>query len=180
MKKPKLADKPAKPEKKPKAAEIAAGGNTMDPQTRAIFLSDKEKYAKAIERQKKAGDAVREIKQTINADGFSVRQIQVAIQLETPEGEAEFRMRMADDLLAAQYAGAAIGSQLQLFLDDRDRTPLADRAFEDGVQAAMAGKQAKPPYDPSTEAFIRFLDGFHSVTENMVKAGIKPISSEMN
>jgi hypothetical protein len=179
MKKPKLP-KPAKEPKAAKAAKITAGSNTMDAEQRAIFLSDKDKYASAVERQKKAAKAVSEIKKTIKEDGFTIRQIEVAIKLETPEGEAEFRSLMANDLLAAQYAGAAIGSQLQLFLDDKDRTPLADRAFEDGVQAAMAGKQAKPPYDPSTEAFSRFLDGFHSVTENMVKAGIKTLSSEMN
>lgn len=174
MKKPKL-DKPAKPTKEP-----TAGDNAMDPQTRAIFLSNKEKYAKAIARQKKAGEDVSEIKKTIKSDGFSVRQIQVAIQLETPEGEAEFRILMANDLLAAQYAGAAIGSQLQLFLDDKDRTPLVDRAFDEGVQAAMSNQQAKPPYDPGSEGHQRFLDGFHSVTANMLKAGIKPLGSDMH
>ncbi len=171
MKRPKL-DKPAK---EPKEAKVTAGSNTIDPDTRALFLSDKEKYAKATERQKKATADVRNIAKQIKADGFTLRQVKLAIQLESPEGEADFRSLVANDLLAAQYAGAAIGSQLQLFLEDADRTPLADRAFDEGVQASLAGKTANPPYDPSTEAFSRFLDGFHSTTEQTIKAGIKPL-----
>jgi ribosome modulation factor len=174
MKKPKL-DKPAKEPKPPKEAKITAGSNTLDPQTRALFLNDKERYAKAVERQKKAAKEVREISKTIKEDGFSLRQIQLAIRLETPEGEAEFRSLVANDLLAAQYAGAQIGSQLQLFLEDVDRTPLSERAFNEGVQASLAAKSANPPYDPSTEAHSRWLDGYHSTTEKTIKAGIKPL-----
>jgi hypothetical protein len=175
MKKPKL-DKPPKEPKAPKAAKVAAGSNTLDPEMRALFIADKEKYAKAMERQKKISADVREITKMIKEDGFSLRQIKLAIQLETPEGEAEFRSLIANDLLAAQYAGAAIGSQLQLFLDDKDRTPLVDRAFDEGVQDAMANKPAKPSYDLGTEPHMRYLDGFHSVTEQTIKAGIKPLS----
>ena len=58
MKKPKIdkAEKPTKEPKAPKAAKVstAAGSNTMDPEKRALFLADKDRYAKAIEKQKKA------------------------------------------------------------------------------------------------------------------------------
>ena len=36
-------------------------------------------------------------------------EIKLAIQLETPEGEAEFKAAVANDLLAAQYAGMIRG-----------------------------------------------------------------------
>jgi hypothetical protein len=177
MKKPKLP----KTDKPPKAAKTTAGSNTLDPEKRALFLANKEAYAKATEKQKKAVAAVRNIAKTIKADGFSLRQIKLAIQLESPQGEAEFRALVANDLLAAQYAGAQIGSQLQLFLEDKDRTPAVDQAFDEGVRDALSNKPAKPSYDPSTEAHGRYLDGFHSITADMIKKGIKPTAaSEMN
>jgi ribosome modulation factor len=182
MKKPTLVkDKPAKePKQKATKSSTTAGSNALDPEMRALFLKDKEDYAKAKEKLGKAQAAIRLIGKTIKADGFTMRQIKLAIQLETPEGEAEFKSLVANDLLAAQYAGAQIGSQLQLFLEP-DRTPAVDRAFDEGTQASMEGKSAKPPYDPATPQAAKWLEGFHSDTERRVKAGItKPTSAEMN
>lgn len=174
MRKPKL-DKPAKEPKAPKPAPVTAGGNSLDPDTRALFLSDKDKYAKAFERQKKATADVRNIAKQIKADGFTLRQVKLAIQLESPEGEADFRSLVANDLLAAQYAGAAIGSQLQLFLEDQDRTPAVDRAYFEGQEVSMKGGTANPPYDPSTPQHQEWLRGFNDDTERRIGAGIKPL-----
>lgn len=177
MKKPRLPKEP----KAPKAAKTTAGSNTLDPEKWALFLKNKDDYAKATEKKKKAVAAVRNIAQTIKADGFSLRQIKLAIQLESPEGEAKFRSLIANDLLAAQYAGAQIGSQLQLFLWDVDRTPSVDQAFDEGLRDAMANKAAKPAYDPSTPMYSRYLDGFHSYSADIIKKNNKPTaSSEMN
>lgn len=181
MKKPKIEKAPKGP-KAPRAAKVStsAGSNTMDPEQRALFLVDKEKYAKAVEKQKKATADVRNAAKTIKADGFTLRQVKLAIQLETPEGEAEFRSLIANDLLAAQYAGAKIGSQLQLFLDDKDRTPAVDRAYDEGVKDSAEGKTAKPSYDPATPQAQRYLAGFHDETARRVKNGITKPVSEMN
>ncbi len=174
MKKPRLPKEP----KEPKEAKATAGSNSADPEQRALFLADKDRYAKALERQKKAQADVRAIAKTIKADGFSLAQIKLAIQLETPEGEADFRSLIANQLLAAQYAGAAIGSQLQLFLEDQDRTPAIDRAYAEGQAASMQGLTANPPYDPSTPQHSQWLMGYHDDTERRVSSGIKPL--EMN
>lgn len=182
----KKASTPKKPKpekvKKPrkiKGADAApvstvAGSNTMDPDKRALFLKDKGDYAKAKEKANKAQQALRALGKVIKSDGFTIRQIQLAIQLETPEGEADFRALIANDLLAAQYAGAQIGSQLQLFLEDKDRTPGVDIAYDMGVQDSIAAKSAKPPFDPSTPQHAKYLEGYHAETERRVKAGIKP------
>ena len=171
MKKPRL-DKPAK---EPKAAPVTAGSNTIDPDTRALFLKDKEDYAKASDKLKKAQGDIRQLGKTIKADGFTLRQIKLAIQLDSPEGEADFRSLVANDLLAAQYSGAAIGSQLQLFLEDIDRTPAVDRAYFEGQEVSMKGGTANPPYDPSTPQHQEWLRGFNDDTERRIGAGIKPL-----
>lgn len=175
MRKPKLNKTDAP--KEPKPAKVVAGSNSADPEMRALFLADKDRYAKASERQKKATADVRNIAKQIKADGFTLRQVKLAIQLDTPEGEADFKSLIANDLLAAQYVGAAIGSQLQLFLEP-DRTPAIDRAYSEGEAASMSGKSAKPPYDPSTPQAQEWLRGFHEDTERRVKSGIKPLAED--
>jgi hypothetical protein len=178
MKTPKLP-KAEKAPKEPKAAKITSGSNTIDPEKRSLFLKDKEDYAKAKEKLAKAQSAIRLIGKTIKADGFTLRQIKLACQLDTAEGEVEFKSLIANDLLAAQYAGAAIGSQLQMFLEP-DRTPAADIAYSEGEKCSMENKAAVPPYDPSTEQFRRFMAGFHDHQAKIAGKGIKPLNSEMN
>lgn len=170
MKKPKIT-KIAEVRKK-KDAVTGAGSNSMDPAKRQLFLVNKDKYAKAVERQKTATAAVRNAAKTIKADGFTLRQIKLSIQLETPEGEAEFRSLIANDLLAAKYQGAAIGSQLQLFLEDKDRTPSVDMAYDDGVRDCIEGKTAKPGFAPDTIQAQRYLAGYHDETARRLKGGI--------
>lgn len=170
--KPKTEKKPRKVRGAKPEPSTTAGGNTLDPDTRALFLSNKTAYAKAMKRLGDAQSAVRTLGKTIKADGFSIRQIRLAIQLETPEGEAEFKSLIANDLLAAQYAGAPIGSQLTLFLEP-DRTPASDMAFDEGVRDSIEGKTAKPGYSPETEQARRYLEGYHQETERRVKSGIK-------
>lgn len=191
MKKPRIA----KPDKEPKVRKVrgekppaskVAGSNTLDPDKRALFLKNKDDYAKAMERLGKAQSTVRSLGKVIKSDGFTLRQIKLAIQLDSPEGEAEFKSLIANDLLAAQYQGAAIGSQLQLFLEP-DRTPAVDIAFSEGEKCSMENKAAVPPYDPSTPQHKAFMAGFHEHQSKIAK-GIKPLkdgepprtTSEMN
>jgi hypothetical protein len=178
VKQPKT-DKPAK-EPKPRKVRGAkppsttvAGSNALDPDKRALFLRDKSDYAKAMEKLGKAQSAVRLLGKTIKSDGFTLRQIKLAIQLDSPEGEAEFKSLIANDLLAAQYAGAPIGSQLQLFLEP-DRTPATDTAYSEGQKASMENRAADPLYDPSTEQHRSFMAGFHDHQAKLAK-GINPM-----
>ena len=175
MKKPTIPKKSKAKEPK----EAGSKSNSVDPEKRALFLADKESYAKAAEKLKKAQAAVRTLGNTIKADGFSMRQIKLSIQLETPEGEADFKASVANDLLAAQYVGAAIGSQLAMFIDSVDRTPAVDIAADEGTKDAMEHRVARPKYDPSTPQSKAYLDAYHAEQGRQVKAGItKP--SEMN
>lgn len=163
--------KPRKVRGEKPAPSTAAGSNTMDPDKRALFLADKDNYAKAKERLNKAQQAVRALGKVIKADGFTMRQIKLAIQLETPEGEADFKALIANDLLAAQYAGAPIGSQLSLFIEP-DRTPAVDMAADEGQRDSLEGKPAKPGYAPSTPQHQSYMDAYHAETERRVKDGI--------
>lgn len=169
--KPPKEPKQRKPRGPKPAPTVVAGSNTLDPDKRALFLKDKAEYAKLKERANKASQALRAHGKIIKSDGFTLRQIKLAVQLDTPEGEAEFKSLVANDLLAAQYAGAPIGSQLTLFLEP-DRTPAVDMAADEGTKDAMEGKSAKPGYDPSTPQHKSYLDAYHAEQKRMVKTGI--------
>ena len=169
-KKPDKAPKPRKA--KAAAPSVVAGANSVDPDTRALFLKDKSDYLAATAKLGKAQQAVRALGKTIKSDGFTIRQIKLSIELDTPEGEAEFKARIADDLRAAQYSGAPIGAQLTLFIEP-DRTPSVDMAFDEGTKDCMEGKTANPRYAPETAQYRRYLEGYHAETERRVTGGIK-------
>ncbi len=171
MRKPRVS-KDAK-EKSTKPTK-AAGSNTIDPEKRALFLSNKDAYSKASEKLKKAQAAVRSLGKIIKSDGFSIKQIKLAIQLETPEGEAEFKASVANGLLAAQYVGAAIGSQLSMFMEP-DLTPAVDIAADEGQKDALEHKPARPKYDPSTPQYASYMAAYAETQGSQLKSGIQPL-----
>ena len=59
-----------------------------------------------------------------------------------------------------------------MFLEP-SRVPAADHAYEEGKMDSMQGKTAKPSYDPSTEQYRMYMQGFHDDTARRVKEGIK-------
>jgi hypothetical protein len=61
---------------------------------------------------------------------------------------------------AARWVGSGIGAQLDLFVQP-NRTPAAERAYDEGKQASMENKPRKPPYDPSTTQFRSWMKGFN-------------------
>jgi hypothetical protein len=151
--------------------------NLVDPDLRNLFLVHRDKYAVLKKKMDDASNNMRTYVKTIKGDGFSVMQIKDAIWMSTPEGEAEFKAEMANRMLAAAYIGADIGEQLSLFLD-HSRTPLVDRAYKEGQAAAMRNEAAVPKYDPSTEGYRAFMEGFHDEQERQVKGGIGKLDAK--
>jgi hypothetical protein len=171
--------KPRKPrEKKADAAPPEAKGSVpqdnvpkADPEMRELARHHRDKYAKLKEALSKAQRGMQSWGKEVKADGLTVRQIKLMHELSTPEGEQAWRMTIANDLIAAQYQGAAIGQQLTLFLEP-DRTPAVDISYDEGVQDCMDGKAAKPSYDPSVPQYQSYLKGYGDETERRVRKGI--------
>lgn len=171
-------DKPKKP-RKVKAVEAdplqpapqVAGANSVDRDTQNLARHHRDTYIKRKAALSKAQRDMQALGKLIKADGLTVRQIKLMVDLMTPEGEAAFKANIAADLMAAQWQGAEVGSQLQLFLEP-DRTPAVDQAYEMGVQDSMDGKSAQSPFDPSLPQTQSYLNGFHAETERRIKAGI--------
>lgn len=169
-KKPRAAKPPKADPKKP-AAQVA-GANSVDRDTQNLARVHRDKYVALRAAQLKAGAAMKNLGKVIKADGLTMRQIKLMVDLSTPEGEAAFKANVANDLLAAQWQGAAIGAQLQLFMEP-DRTPSVDIAYESGVQDSMDGKSAVSPYDPSLPQTQAYLKGHADDQERRMKNGFK-------
>jgi hypothetical protein len=143
----------------------------VDPKLKKSFIECRDHWQSLNDRANSAAAKRRQYQKEIKESGFSMQQIKISLLLQTPEGEAEFKAEMANRLLAAAYSDADIGDQLSLFLD-HDRTPAVDRAYKEGQSSAMKNEAAVPKYDPDTDQYRAFMEGYHAEQERQVKAGI--------
>ena len=149
-------------------------------QKRQLFLDHKAKVQALVDKKNKAVSDIRNQFKKVKADGFTKHQIEDAIRMDTPEGEAELKSQIAETMQAALWVGSSIGAQLEMF-NSPDRQPADDRAFDEGLQASMTGKTAKPPYDPNTSQHRSFMRGYHEHQTELAKgfgAGAEVTSGE--
>jgi hypothetical protein len=145
-----------------------------DAQRQALHLSQHvPSYEKALAVKKKADADFKNTCKLIKAEGGSVKSVKLTLELRTPEGEAAFRVRMAQETEVAVWNG--VGIQVDMFADERQ--PAEDKAFEAGKRAGMAGETAKPPHDPSTKQHARWLDG-HAEGQAVLSQGFKPMEKK--
>lgn len=158
-------------------AKASKNDNLVDPALKKTFIEMADHWKTLDDRAKSSAGKRRQYEGEIKKSGYSMMQVKIRHLLQTPEGEAEFKAEMANRLLAAAYADADIGEQLSLFLDG-DRTPAADRAYKEGQTAAMKNEAAVPKYDPSTDQYRAFMDGYHDEQGRQVKAGIGKLEAK--
>lgn len=154
-----------------------AGHNLVDAAQKKLFIEMRNHWNGLNDRANSAGAKRRQYQNEAKAAGFSVLMFKDSLRMETPEGEAEFKAEIANRLLAAAYSDADIGDQLTLFLD-HDRTPAVDRAYKEGQTRAMENKTLQCKYDPDTEQYRAFTEGYHAEQERQVKGGIKKLEAK--
>ncbi len=158
-------------EASPKAGH---NSNLTDEQRQALHLNQHvPQYAKALEIKKKADADLKNVAKLIKAEGGSVNAVKLTLALRTPEGEAAFRARLAEEHEIAVWNG--VGVQVDLFADARQ--PADDKAYDAGKRAGMAGETAKPPHDPSTSQFKRWMDG-HADGQAVLSKGFGQLQKE--
>lgn len=157
-----------------KAAKV---DNLVDPKLKKTFIEMADQWKTLDDRAKSASGKRRQYEGEIKSSGYSMMQVKIRHLLATPEGEAEFKAEMANRLLAAAYSDADIGDQLSLFLD-HNRTPAVDRAYKEGQTCAMKNEAAVPKYDPSTEQYRAFMEGYHDEQGRQVKGGIGKLDAK--
>lgn len=165
--------------KKAAAAKPAPSSNPeLDEEERALFLRHLPLVKAARDRVGTAVSDLRKLYKTAKAEGnFTKADFDTAIELETAEKEAKERAKIARKLKIAKIVGSDLGQQLDMFLEPV-RVPAADRAYDEGKTDALQGITAKPAYDPSTEQYRKYMEGFHEGTAKRVTGGIKKLEVE--
>lgn len=162
---------------KPKDGSAPSAGhnsNLTDEQRQALHLNQHvPAYAKALEAKKTADAELKNVCKLIKAEGGSVSAVKLTLALRTPEGEAAFRARLAEEHEVAVWNG--VGVQIDLFADTDQ--PAEEKAYEAGKRAGMAGESAKPPHDPSVPQYRRWMEG-HADGQAVLAQGFKTLEPE--
>lgn len=124
-----------------------------------------------------------DVKAALKADGFTVKQFQIADALTgSPKQVAKVQAEVRDRLQVAMWMNHPMGRQLDLFDNPQEFAPpppSEEAAFEDGKQAAMEGKTGTPPSQFSAGDLAQsWIAGYHVGQEERVKAGIKPLDEK--
>ncbi len=127
-----------------------------------VVMAGRERVATATADLRNAYKAAK-------AHGFSKTDFDYAHDVETPERESAAKEGIRRRLLVAKWMGSDLGSQLDLF-SEPTRVPAVDRAYEEGQTASMQNKAAKPNYAPATEAYAKYMAGYHDHQAAIVKA----------
>lgn len=142
---------------------------------RALFMQHRGPWNSAQAKLAVAEKLLADVVAALKADGFTKKQFELADDLGKPKSEARVHAEVRDRLKVAYFMGHPMGGQLNLF-DQPDRTPVVDRAYDEGKSASMQNKAAQPPNAPDTEAYRAYMAGFHD-HQREIAGGIKAPSS---
>lgn len=154
------AKKPRKPKTKnsapgAKGAAAAVPGEghngehklTSD-EERDLFLNHRTAWNEWQAKVKAIEVIERDVKAALKADGFTVKQFQLADQLLTVKGEKRVKEEVVDRLKVARWLGLPFGAQLDLFADGaaaETGAQTVDGWYAEGHGASAANKPRKPP-----------------------------------
>jgi len=103
----------------------------------------------------------------------AVRDIRTWALLKDENGEEKLKEKIEAQMRIARWLGLAMGTQAELF--GEDRTPSVDRAYAEGKRDGLAGDPCKPDYAPELEQYRKYMDGFHE-GQSILAKGIKPLA----
>lgn len=142
----------------------------INEEDKALFLHHMPLVAAGRDKVTKAVNALRTLYKTAKSDGFLKVDFDDAFQMQGADGQKKAKAAIARRLTIARYLGLELGQSLDLFLDtEAGKEETENRSFETGKQHAMESKTADATGFDEQE----YLKGYHSVTEQRVKEGIK-------
>ncbi|TIX28825.1 hypothetical protein [Mesorhizobium sp.] len=163
--------------KKPKLSVVGNSGpgvghNALsDEAMQALHLNNHvPSYERALKAKKDADAAFKNVCKLIKAEGGTVAAVKLTLDLRTPEGEAKLKAQIEESIRVARWSNLPVGTQGDIF--GPDRRPPEERAFDEGKLAGMSGKDCKPPHAPDTEAYNKWVEGWHH-GQSVLGAGIK-------
>ena len=150
-----------------------------DEERRQLFASHRSSWNGWMAKSKALKELEKDVKAALKSDGFTVKQMQIADDLADVKGEAKVKAEVDDRLRVARWVGHPLGAQLDLF-EQPDRTPITDRAYEEGRQCSIDNKPAKPKYAPETEAYGSYMAGYHDHQREIVGGMKAPATADQS
>lgn len=152
----------ARPKKDKAASSPKATIEEMsDDQLYSLTEQHRQKYERFLEAKHAANKALIDygkiIKSDLGAKGLA--DIKGLIELATPEGEARMKADVERQVRLFRWMQVPIGSMGDMFAD-ADRTPLTERAFNEGKRQGLAGEPVNNPHHHTTEAHRFHNDGW--------------------
>lgn len=152
----------AAPEAGAPAAEAAAGHNKpelTDEEKRALLFQHMKHFKGTLEGLKQARTAHQNVCKRAKAEcgADAVTDIKDAIAFEAPNGQQLFAAEVERKQRVARWMGLPVGAQVAF--NFTDRTPVDDRAHDQGKQAGMEGLNCAPP--ASCHAPEKWTAGWH-------------------
>lgn len=143
---PKMAKRATKAKvEKPDAGPVAPQGHNsgLDPAAERVFIREFQNVKDAESDMAESKGTLAQIYKRLDNAGFPKEMIAFAKSLEkrnVSEVISEFELKIK----ICRLMGHAAGRQLNMF--EKDRTPLEDKAYEDGKAAGLFGRNAVNSY----------------------------------
>lgn len=150
--------------KKDKAAS-AAPKTTIegltDDQLYSLTEDHKTRYLTLYKAKTDADTALKNFGRVVKADlgAKGLADIKGLIDLATPEGESRMKAEVERRVRLLRWMQVPIGSMGDMFADT-DRTPLTERAFNEGKRQGLAGESCANPHHHTTEAHRYHNEGW--------------------
>ena len=138
----------------PGAKALAGIGHNSGEQ-RETFLHHRTNWRAAMAAKALADKRVSDLKKLLKRDGFTVKQFQIADDLETVTGEEKLTTLVRSIQQVAVWQDHPLGRQLDMFQPSAVPFP-----FEAGRLASMSNKPRKPPHAPGTESYDQWMNGY--------------------
>ncbi len=150
--------------------EVGIGHNSQeltDEQQQVLFFQHKAKIISLKEKIASETALLRNAYKLAKSEGFTKKDIDFAISLEN-DNDNEALERRRREAMIARWMGHPIGTQPDMF-DDAKSSHGADRNFEEGKRAGMAGEDNASPHNLSTEAGQAWTKGWHEGQKALFK-----------
>lgn len=158
-----------------------AGHNSgLDPAQERAFIREFTAIQEAETEMAESKGVLSGIYKRLENAGFSKDDVKWAKELQK-KNVAEVLATMKRRIAIATIMGHAVGRQMEMF--DKDRTPLEDAAYLEGLGAGRLRKANSNPYGMETAAGQNWQKGFNeghaemnaalaeAMSDNLIKAG---------
>jgi len=160
-------------------------GSSVPRQTMESLSSDqmyslaeqhRKNFVVRLAAKRAADKALKDLGKIIKADlgAGGMDMVKALIEGGSPEGEAAIRARIERDAQVLRWLGVPIGTQTDMFPTD-DRTPLSERAFNEGKRVGLAGESRDNPHHPNTEAHRFYEDGYNEGQKTLATRGFSKL-----